>query len=190
MKRKAVGIWNCNSCHKSIAGGAWTLTTTAAATVRRCVRVISQLGICPDFIQHRSPSARHYGGIDCCHIVPPSLHALLHCSLLSKPDQCPYARHASASPVYTIISQTPSGTVTSGKLIRVNVALTFEGFACPYLDLTCAFAKDRHLFDWADGAGLLLLDFCYSHRNCSHFTFRTSKKPGNYTGLSPETTNC
>ncbi|KZV72255.1 60S ribosomal protein L37 [Peniophora sp. CONT] len=38
VKRKAVGIWNCNSCHKSIAGGAWTLTTTAAATVRSTVR--------------------------------------------------------------------------------------------------------------------------------------------------------
>ena len=39
VKRKAVGIWNCNSCRKSIAGGAWTLTTTAAATVRRCVGI-------------------------------------------------------------------------------------------------------------------------------------------------------
>jgi large subunit ribosomal protein L37Ae len=37
VKRQAVGIWNCRSCRKCMAGGAWTLTTTAAATVRRCV---------------------------------------------------------------------------------------------------------------------------------------------------------
>lgn len=35
VKRKAVGIWECRSCKKVIAGGAWTLSTTAAATVRR-----------------------------------------------------------------------------------------------------------------------------------------------------------
>jgi hypothetical protein len=37
VKRKAVGIWNCSGCKKVIAGGAWTVSTTAAATVRRCV---------------------------------------------------------------------------------------------------------------------------------------------------------
>lgn len=37
VKRTAVGIWNCGSCRKVIAGGAWTVSTTAAATVRRCV---------------------------------------------------------------------------------------------------------------------------------------------------------
>lgn len=37
VKRQAVGIWKCNSCKKVIAGGAWTVSTTAAATVRRCV---------------------------------------------------------------------------------------------------------------------------------------------------------
>jgi ribosomal protein L37AE/L43A len=35
VKRKAVGIWNCSACKKVIAGGAWTVSTTAAATVRR-----------------------------------------------------------------------------------------------------------------------------------------------------------
>lgn len=24
MKRKAVGIWHCGSCMKTVAGGAWT----------------------------------------------------------------------------------------------------------------------------------------------------------------------
>lgn len=37
VKRQAVGIWKCNSCKKVIAGGAWTVSTTAAATVRRYV---------------------------------------------------------------------------------------------------------------------------------------------------------
>ena len=37
VKRTAVGIWNCGACNKVIAGGAWSLNTTAAATVRRCV---------------------------------------------------------------------------------------------------------------------------------------------------------
>ena len=41
VKRKAVGIWECKACKKTIAGGAWTLSTTAAATVRRYVGVSS-----------------------------------------------------------------------------------------------------------------------------------------------------
>jgi hypothetical protein len=36
MKRTAVGIWRCGACKKTVAGGAWTVSTTAAATVRRC----------------------------------------------------------------------------------------------------------------------------------------------------------
>ncbi|GAA96393.1 uncharacterized protein L969DRAFT_51750 [Mixia osmundae IAM 14324] len=34
VKRKSVGIWECARCKKSIAGGAYTLSTTTAATVR------------------------------------------------------------------------------------------------------------------------------------------------------------
>lgn len=37
VKRTAVGIWNCSACNKVVAGGAWSLNTTAAATVRRYV---------------------------------------------------------------------------------------------------------------------------------------------------------
>jgi len=37
VKRQAVGIWKCSACKKVIAGGAWTVSTTAAATVRRSV---------------------------------------------------------------------------------------------------------------------------------------------------------
>ncbi|KAI5120377.1 hypothetical protein M0805_006899 [Coniferiporia weirii] len=38
VKRTAVGIWECRSCKKVIAGGAWTVSTTAAATVRSTIR--------------------------------------------------------------------------------------------------------------------------------------------------------
>uniref|UniRef100_A0A8C1TBV8 Zgc:171772 n=1 Tax=Cyprinus carpio TaxID=7962 RepID=A0A8C1TBV8_CYPCA len=30
MKRKAVGIWHCGSCMKTVAGGAWMYNTTSA----------------------------------------------------------------------------------------------------------------------------------------------------------------
>ncbi|KAI0029953.1 putative RPL43B-60S large subunit ribosomal protein [Vararia minispora EC-137] len=43
VKRQAVGIWNCRACKKSMAGGAWTLTTTAAATVRSTVRRLREI---------------------------------------------------------------------------------------------------------------------------------------------------
>jgi hypothetical protein len=44
VKRKAVGIWSCRACKKTIAGGAWTVSTTAAATVRRFVEGLVFLG--------------------------------------------------------------------------------------------------------------------------------------------------
>lgn len=34
VKRTCVGIWNCGSCKKVIAGGAYTLSTASAVTVR------------------------------------------------------------------------------------------------------------------------------------------------------------
>ncbi|EEB86677.1 hypothetical protein MPER_16284, partial [Moniliophthora perniciosa FA553] len=43
VRRKAVGIWYCSSCRKTIAGGAWTVSTTAAATVRSTVRRLREL---------------------------------------------------------------------------------------------------------------------------------------------------
>lgn len=45
MKRQAVGIWKCKACAKTVAGGAWTVTTTAAATVRRCVPSTACVGV-------------------------------------------------------------------------------------------------------------------------------------------------
>ncbi|CAE6461740.1 unnamed protein product, partial [Rhizoctonia solani] len=43
VKRTAVGIWNCRSCKKVIAGGAWTVSTTAAATVRSTIRRLREI---------------------------------------------------------------------------------------------------------------------------------------------------
>uniref|UniRef100_A0A7S2CLR7 Ribosomal protein L37a n=1 Tax=Octactis speculum TaxID=3111310 RepID=A0A7S2CLR7_9STRA len=37
VKRQSVGIWNCKSCKKVLAGGAYTLNTPAAATVRSAI---------------------------------------------------------------------------------------------------------------------------------------------------------
>ena len=34
VKRTCVGIWECRSCRKVVAGGAYSLTTPAAVTVR------------------------------------------------------------------------------------------------------------------------------------------------------------
>uniref|UniRef100_A0A8C4Q1X4 Ribosomal protein L37a n=1 Tax=Eptatretus burgeri TaxID=7764 RepID=A0A8C4Q1X4_EPTBU len=38
MKRKAVGIWHCGSCMKTVAGGAWTYNTSSAVTVKSAIR--------------------------------------------------------------------------------------------------------------------------------------------------------
>ncbi|KAF7770365.1 hypothetical protein Agabi119p4_6339 [Agaricus bisporus var. burnettii] len=43
VKRTAVGVWNCKACRKTIAGGAWTVTTTAAATVRSTIRRLREI---------------------------------------------------------------------------------------------------------------------------------------------------
>uniref|UniRef100_A0A8C6S1B1 60S ribosomal protein L37a n=1 Tax=Nannospalax galili TaxID=1026970 RepID=A0A8C6S1B1_NANGA len=43
MKRRAVSIWHCGSCMKTVAGGAWTYTTTSAVTVKSAVRRLKEL---------------------------------------------------------------------------------------------------------------------------------------------------
>mmetsp|Transcript_71612 Transcript_71612/g.99504 ORF Transcript_71612/g.99504 Transcript_71612/m.99504 type:complete len:94 (-) Transcript_71612:30-311(-) len=43
VKRQAVGIWNCRGCKKSMAGGAWVMSTTAAATVRSTIRRLREV---------------------------------------------------------------------------------------------------------------------------------------------------
>ena len=37
VKRTVVGIWSCSGCKKAVAGGAYTLNTPAAATVRSTI---------------------------------------------------------------------------------------------------------------------------------------------------------
>jgi large subunit ribosomal protein L37Ae len=43
VKRTNVGIWKCKACRKVVAGGAWTVGTTAAATVRSTIRRLREL---------------------------------------------------------------------------------------------------------------------------------------------------
>lgn len=43
VKRKSVGIWECRGCKKVVAGGAWVLGTTTAATVRSTIRRLRDL---------------------------------------------------------------------------------------------------------------------------------------------------
>ena len=38
LRRSAVGIWKCRACKKVLAGGAYTVSTPAATTVRSTVR--------------------------------------------------------------------------------------------------------------------------------------------------------
>ncbi|XP_016285371.2 60S ribosomal protein L37a-like [Monodelphis domestica] len=43
MERRAVGIWHCGSCMKTVAGGAWTYNTTFAVTVKSAIRRLKEL---------------------------------------------------------------------------------------------------------------------------------------------------
>ncbi|PRT55544.1 60S ribosomal protein L43 [Wickerhamiella sorbophila] len=43
VRREATGIWHCNSCKKTVAGGAYSLTTAAATTVRSTIRRLREL---------------------------------------------------------------------------------------------------------------------------------------------------
>eukprot|EP00286_Rhodomonas_abbreviata_P001573 CAMPEP_0181288246 /NCGR_PEP_ID=MMETSP1101-20121128/230_1 /TAXON_ID=46948 /ORGANISM="Rhodomonas abbreviata, Strain Caron Lab Isolate" /LENGTH=92 /DNA_ID=CAMNT_0023392355 /DNA_START=30 /DNA_END=308 /DNA_ORIENTATION=- len=43
VKRQAVGIWKCNGCRKVMAGGAYTMNTPAAATVRSNIRRLREM---------------------------------------------------------------------------------------------------------------------------------------------------
>ena len=38
VKRTCVGIWRCKSCKRQMAGGAYTLSTTAGTTIRSTIR--------------------------------------------------------------------------------------------------------------------------------------------------------
>merc|ERR1712178_169274 len=38
VKRECVGIWNCKGCHKTIAGGAWVVSTSQAVQIKSTLR--------------------------------------------------------------------------------------------------------------------------------------------------------
>ena len=42
IKRAAVGIWKCRACKRSVAGGAWEFTTTAATTAKTTIHRIKK----------------------------------------------------------------------------------------------------------------------------------------------------
>ncbi|KAJ1859589.1 60S ribosomal protein L43 [Coemansia sp. RSA 1822] len=43
VRRTAVGIWKCGSCRRTVAGGAWTLSTSYANQVRSNIRRLREL---------------------------------------------------------------------------------------------------------------------------------------------------
>ncbi|XP_051025201.1 60S ribosomal protein L37a-like [Acomys russatus] len=43
MKRRAVGIWHCGPCMKTVASGAWASNTTSAITVKSAIRRLKEL---------------------------------------------------------------------------------------------------------------------------------------------------
>lgn len=43
VKRTCVGIWECRSCRKVLAGGAYTLSTASAITVRSTIGRLRRL---------------------------------------------------------------------------------------------------------------------------------------------------
>ncbi|XP_041072844.1 60S ribosomal protein L37a-like [Carcharodon carcharias] len=43
MKRRAVGIWHCGSCTKTVAGGAWAENNTTIVTVKSAIHRLWEL---------------------------------------------------------------------------------------------------------------------------------------------------
>ncbi|ROT40501.1 ribosomal L37ae family protein [Sodiomyces alkalinus F11] len=43
VKRHSTGIWNCKSCRKTVAGGAYTVATPAAAAMRSTLRRLREI---------------------------------------------------------------------------------------------------------------------------------------------------
>merc|ERR1712159_198050 len=43
VKRQVVGIWKCKGCRKELAGGAYTVSTATASTVRSTIRRLREM---------------------------------------------------------------------------------------------------------------------------------------------------
>ncbi|CAJ2505993.1 Uu.00g001230.m01.CDS01 [Anthostomella pinea] len=43
VRRHSVGIWNCRACGKTVAGGAYTVATPAAAAMRSTLRRLREI---------------------------------------------------------------------------------------------------------------------------------------------------
>jgi len=43
VKRQVTGVWHCKGCSKTTAGGAYSMTTVAAATARSTIRRLREL---------------------------------------------------------------------------------------------------------------------------------------------------
>jgi len=43
VKRAVVGIWSCRACKKTVCGGAYTLSTATASTVRSTIRRLREM---------------------------------------------------------------------------------------------------------------------------------------------------
>lgn len=43
VRRQAVGIWTCNACRRSVAGGAWEFSTSAAQTAKSTINRLKKL---------------------------------------------------------------------------------------------------------------------------------------------------
>ena len=76
VKRTAVGIWHCRACKKTVAGGAWTVSTTAAATVRRYVTCACQVQSIANttLVQHGPSVARTHRSLNIFFAFFPFMH--------------------------------------------------------------------------------------------------------------------
>ena len=43
VRRHSVGIWNCKACRRSVAGGAWEYSTSAAQTAKTTINRLKKL---------------------------------------------------------------------------------------------------------------------------------------------------
>ena len=45
VRRHSVGIWNCKACRRSVAGGAWEYSTSAAQTAKTTINRLKKMKV-------------------------------------------------------------------------------------------------------------------------------------------------